>query len=240
MKEKYTNKKLSGIAIDDEPFALALIEDFCEKIPRIDLVAAYDNPFEALQFLQYNKPDFVLIDIKMPELSGIQLIKQIANFPPIIFTTAHSKYAVESYNLNAIDYLLKPFDFDRFYKAITKVEKHIKLVNPEPANEEELAFIIVKIDYKNVKILLSKILFIEAMDNYVKIHTLERFYLTQQSMKSMLQCLPEDQFCRVHKSFIVSLLKINHFSHKNITIGTHTIPIGRTFQGRFNERLKQQ
>lgn len=231
-------KKLKGIAIDDEPFALALIEDFCGKIPQIELIAAYDNPFEALQYLQHNKPDFVLIDIKMPELSGIQLIKQIADFPPIIFTTAHSKYAVESYNLNAIDYLLKPFDFDRFYKSISKIERYINLVKPEPIHEKEMASIIVKIEYKNVKILLSEILFIEAMDNYVKIHTVERFYLTQQSMKSMLQDLPEDRFCRVHKSFIISLLKINHFSHKSITIGTHTIPIGRTFQERFNERLK--
>lgn len=239
MKDSMIKKKLSCIAIDDEPFALALMEDFCQKIPPIDLIAAYDNPFEALQYLQYNKPDFVLIDIKMPELSGIQLIKQITDCPPIIFTTAHSKYAVESYNLNAIDYLLKPFDFERFYKAITKVEKHINSANAAPVNEEELAFILVKIEYKNVKILLSQILFIEAMDNYVKIHVAERFYLTQQSMKSMLQHLPDNQFCRVHKSFIVALSKINHFSHKNITIGTHIIPIGRTFQERFNERLKQ-
>ena len=231
-------KRLSCIAIDDEPFALALIEDFCEKIPTIDLIAVYDNPFEALQYLQYNKPDFVLIDIKMPELSCIQLIKQIADFPPVIFTTAHSKYAVESYNLNAIDYLLKPFDFDRFYKAITKVEKYLNLANLAPTNAEESAFLLVKVEYKNVKILRSQILFIEAMDNYIKIHTAERFYLTQQSMKSILQDLPDNQFCRVHKSFIVSLLKINHFSHKNITIGAHTIPIGRTFQKRFNERLK--
>ncbi|MFK7979661.1 MAG: LytR/AlgR family response regulator transcription factor [Saprospiraceae bacterium] len=232
-------KKLSCIAIDDEPFALALIEDFCEKIPPINLIEAYDNPFEALQYLQYNKPDFVLIDIKMPELSGIQLIKQIVDCPPIIFTTAYSKYAVESYNLNAIDYLLKPFDFDRFYKAITKVEKHINSTNPVPINEDESAFLLVKIDYKNVKILHAQILFIEAMDNYVKIHTAERFYLTQQSMKSILQRLPDNQFCRVHKSYIVALSKINHFSHKNITIGTHTIPIGRTFQERFTDRLKQ-
>lgn len=234
-----TKNKLSCITIDDEPFALALMEDFCNKIPHIDLIESYDNPFEALQYLQYNKPDFVLIDIKMPELSGIQLIKQIDDFPPIIFTTAHSKYAVESYNLNAIDYLLKPFDFDRFYKAITKVEKHLQLANSASTNEENSGFIIVKVEYKNVKILHAQILFIEAMDNYVKIHTAEKIYLTQQSMKSMLQGLPEEQFCRVHKSFIVGLAKISHFSHKNITVGPHTIPIGRTFQERFNARVKQ-
>ena len=175
----------------------------------------------------------------MPELSGIQLIKQITNFPPVIFTTAHSKYAVESYNLNAIDYLLKPFDFERFYKAITKVETYINLANLVPVGEEKLVFLLIKVEYKNVKILLSQILFIEAMDNYVKIHTSERFYLTQQSMKSILQDLPDNQFCRVHKSYIVAFLKINHFSHKNITIGSHTIPIGRTFQKSFNERLKR-
>ena len=193
---------LHCIAIDDEPFALALIEDFCDQIPTINLIGAYDNPFEALQYLQYNKPDFVLIDIKMPELSGIQLIKQIKDFPPLIFTTAHSKYAVESYNLNAIDYLLKPFDFDRFYKAITKVEKYLRLAKTNPIEEENSAFIVVKVEYKNVKILLSEILFIEAMDNYVKIHTIDGMVVTHSSLTYMEEKLPAEKFVRIQRGQI--------------------------------------
>jgi len=134
---------------------------------------------------------------------------------------------------------LRHYNIFSIISLINKVEKYINLANLSPVNEEASAFLLIKVEYKNVKILRSQILFIEAMDNYVKIHTSERFYLTQQSMKSILQDLPDNQFCRVHKSFIVNLLKINHFSHKNITIGAHTIPIGRTFQKSFNERLKR-
>lgn len=230
-------QKITCIAIDDEPFALAIIESFCEKIPQLELICLFDNPFEALEYLTYNKPDVIFMDIKMPEMSGIQLIQQIPEFSALIFTTAHSKYAVESYNLNTLDYLLKPFDFERFYKAILKVEKHLNKSTFIKEQEKKLASIVVKVEYKNVQILLSDILYVEAMDNYVKIYTNQRYYLTQQSMKSTLQTLPEDSFCRVHKSYIVALAKIDHFSHKSITTQSCTIPIGRTFQQEFRKKI---
>ncbi|BDS11240.1 LytR/AlgR family response regulator transcription factor [Aureispira anguillae] len=230
-------QKITCIAVDDEPFALALIEDFCAKIPQLELIDLFDNPFEALDYLRHHKPDAVFMDIKMPEISGIQLIQQIPEFPALIFTTAHSKYAVESYNLNALDYLLKPFDFERFYKAVQKVEKHLARSTFMEQEEEKRASIVVKVEYKNVQILLADILYVEAMDNYVKIHTAEKYYLTQQSMKFTLQSLPEDNFCRVHKSYIVALSKVDHFSYKSIAIQGQNIPIGRTFLQKFRKKI---
>lgn len=230
--------RIKCIAVDDEPFALKIIDDFCEKIPFLELVKTFNNPYEAFVYLKNNKPDLIFLDIKMPEISGIQIAKNIKKLPPIIFTTAHSKYAIDSYNLDAVDYLLKPFDFDRFSKAINKAKKYLEIEKRNTISQAQDHSVIIKVEYKNVKVFLSEILYIESMDNYIKIHTSKKYHLTQQSLKSILSLLPTESFCRVHKSYIVHIAKISHFTHQKITIGDIVIPIGRAYLSNFVESMK--
>jgi len=227
------------IAIDDEPIALEIIKDFCENVPFLELVKSFNSSYEAFIYLKTNKPDLIFLDIKMPEISGIQIAENTIDLPPVIFTTAHSKYAIDSYNLNAIDYLLKPFDLERFVKAVNKAKKHIEIERQSASDSLQSESIIIKVEYKNVKVYLSEILYIEAMDNYIKIHTSDKYHLTQQSLKSILSLLPTDSFCRVHKSYIVSIARISHFTHTKISIGEVLIPIGRAFSSHFIECMKK-
>lgn len=229
--------KITCIAVDDEPIALEIIKEYCSKIPSLELIKVFDNPFEAMAFLEGNKPELIFLDINMPEITGIELVGRVKDFPPVIFTTAYSKFAVESYNLDAIDYLLKPFDFDRFYKSVQKVEKLLKSDKEKVISGDE-AFIIVKVEYKNVKIPISAISYLESMDNYVKIHVGNAYHMTQQSLKKLLNQLPGDQFCRVHKSYVVPFSKINFFTSTEITLQKVKIPIGRTYLKGFMEKME--
>ncbi|MCB0650308.1 MAG: response regulator transcription factor [Saprospiraceae bacterium] len=229
--------KITCIAVDDEPIALEIIKEYCSKIPSLELIKVFDNPFEAIAFLEVHKPELVFFDINMPEMTGIQLVGRIKDCPPVIFTTAYSKFAVESYNLDAIDYLLKPFDFDRFYKSVQKAKKFLEADKDKVLSADE-AFIIVKVEYKNVKIPISEITYLEAMDNYVKIHVGNTYHMTQQSLKKLLNQLPGEQFCRVHKSFVVPFSKINFFTSTEITLGKVKIPVGRTYQKDFMEKME--
>lgn len=224
------------IAIDDEPFALELIREFCDRIPFLQLLKTFNNPFEAATYLATNKPDVVLLDIKMPEISGIQLIKGVKGFPAVIFTTAHSSYAVESYDLEALDYLLKPFDFERFYRAVSKVRNMGNKAEIKP--KEEGHFIIVRAEYKSVKIFHNAIVYVEAMDNYIKIFTDTDCIITKCSMKSILELLPEKEFCRIHKSYIISVARVSYYSKKEVKLESKSIPIGRTYRNEFVERVR--
>ena len=231
--------KIKCIAIDDEPFALKIIEDFCKNIPFIELVKTFNSSYEGFIYLKTNKPDLIFLDIKMPEISGIQIAENTENLPPVIFTTAHSKYAINSYNLDAIDYLLKPFDLERFIKAVNKARKYIEIEKKNTLNQELQEAIIIRVEYKNIKVYLSEILYIESMDNYIKIHTSGKYHLTQQSLKSIFSLLSKSNFCRVHKSYIVSISKINHFTRTELTIGDVIIPIGRVYSSNFIECMNK-
>ncbi|MBI9033342.1 MAG: response regulator transcription factor [Bacteroidales bacterium] len=230
--------KLKCIVIDDEPFAIKMIEDYCSKVPFLDLKASFNNPFEALTYLSYQKPDLIFLDIQMPEISGIQLAKKTENGPLIIFTTAHSKYAVDSYDLNAIDYLLKPFDFNRFFKAVQKAKEQIELREAKKTDDADSESIVIKVEYKNVKIRLDDILYIEALDNYIRVNTTDKKYLCLQNLKSISGILPSNKFLRIHKSYIVSLSKISHFTKDQINIDQISIPVGRTYADNFISIMK--
>ncbi|BDD07067.1 LytR/AlgR family response regulator transcription factor [Aureibacter tunicatorum] len=227
------SKHLICIAIDDEPFALELIKEYCRKVPSIELTRTFNNPIEASYFLKNNHPDIIFLDIKMPELSGMQLAHKIKQ-SVIIFTTAYSEFAAESYDLEAVDYLMKPFNFQRFYKAIEKAEKYIQLKNQKhkPAIS---SYIQVKVEYKNIQINTNEIRYIEAMDNYVKIFTEQDCYITKLSMKAILKELPDKEFFRIHKSYIVSKQHIDYFSASDIAMGNKTLPIGRKYSSEFSE-----
>lgn len=231
-------KKIKCIAIDDEPMALELIKDFCFQVPIIDLVNTFNNPVEAFSYLETHKPDLLFLDIHMPEVSGIQLAEAIGPHPLIIFTTAHSKYAVKSYKLNAVDYLLKPFDFERFHQSVKKAKKHLLMQKQAESPKNEEQNIVVKVEYRNVKIKLSDILYLESMDNYTKIHTSEKTYITQQTLKALTEKLPDNSFFRIHKSFTIPFNKIETFSNKEVVINNTTIPVGRTYSKHFLQKIQ--
>ncbi|MHA4893510.1 LytR/AlgR family response regulator transcription factor [Pedobacter sp. PWIIR3] len=242
--------KLKCIAVDDEPLALDIIEDYVSKVPFLELVKRTENAIEALQLVQAGGIDLVFLDIQMPELTGIQFLKIANNKASYILTTAYSQYALESYDLNVSDYLLKPIAFDRFYKAVEKVHNQNKVAEPAPAPQPILTsapftaanhnvqdFIFVKTEHKIQKIQLDDILFIEGLKDYISIYTKAERIITLQNMKKMEETLPQGQFIRVHKSYIISLDKIESIERSRIAINGKIIPIGDTYRDEFFRRI---
>lgn len=230
------------IIIDDEPLALELLEDFISKVPFLELVASCSNGFEATNILQKQKVDLIFTDIEMPDFSGIDFIKSLEVKPMFIFTTAYSHYAVEGFNLNAIDYLVKPIPFHRFLKAATraqnllslKIEEEKPTLNKE-ANQE---FIFVKSEYENLKINLADIKYIESLKDYIKIHThKEKPILTLSSLKNFEEKLGKLNFIRVHKSYIVALKHIYSVQRNRIIIDDNWIPIGLNYRDDFIKKI---
>ena len=231
------------IIIDDEPLALELLEDFISKIPFLELVASCSNGFEATTALQTQKIDLIFSDIEMPHFSGIDFIKSLDNKPMFIFTTAYSHYAVEGFNLNAIDYLVKPIPFHRFLKAATRAQNLLKLKIEEEnlvTNQEvPQEFIFVKSEYENLKINLADIKYIESLKDYIKIYTnKDKPILTLSSLKSFEEKLGKTNFVRVHKSFIVSLKHIYSIQRNRIIIDDNWIPIGLNYRDHFIKKIE--
>lgn len=240
--------KLKCIAVDDEPLALDIIEDYISKIPFLELVKRTENAIEAMQIVQAGGIDLVFLDIQMPELTGIQFLKIANSKANYILTTAYSQYALESYDLNVADYLLKPIAFDRFYKAVEKVHNQLKVApSPETTAQQVIAppiataqsanpiqdFIFVKTEHKIQKIELNDILYIEGLKDYISIFTKTERIITLQNMKKMEETLPKGQFIRVHKSYIIALDKIESIERSRISICGKIIPIGDTYRDDF-------
>ena len=240
---------MTCIAIDDEPLALELMEDFIGKVPFLQLTGKCRNAFEALEILQNNKVDLMFLDINMPDLSGIQLLKSIQNKPMVIFTTAYQQYALEGYTLDVIDYLLKPIPFDRFLKAANKAyeyhslkQKNTEVIQVQPqAAIKEPEYLFVKADYQIVKINFIDIQYIEGLKDYIKIYldSKDKPILTLLSMKAMEEKLPSRDFIRVHRSFIVSIRKIDYIQKSKIWIGAKIIPIGELYQSQVSKMLNE-
>lgn len=242
--------KLKCIAVDDEPLALDIIEDYVSKVPFLELVKRTENAIEALQLVQAGGIDLVFLDIQMPELTGIQFLKIANGKANYILTTAYSQYALESYDLNVSDYLLKPIAFDRFYKAVEKVHNQVKIAEPVVAPQAFVApapvstpanpiqdFIFVKTEHKIQKIELDDILYIEGLKDYISIYTKAERIITLQNMKKMEETLPKGQFIRVHKSYIISLDKIESIERSRISICGKVIPIGDTYRDEFFKHI---
>ncbi|SOD20181.1 LytR/AlgR family response regulator transcription factor [Pedobacter xixiisoli] len=235
---------LKCIAVDDEPLALDIIADYVAKVPFLELVKRTENAIEAMQLVQEGNIDLVFLDIQMPELTGIQFLKIAGNKANYILTTAYSQYALESYDLNVSDYLLKPIAFDRFYKAVEKVrnqlqkqETTVAALVPEPVAAPIATpiqdFIFVKTEHKIQKIELDDILYIEGLKDYISIFTKTERVITLQNMKKMEETLPKGEFIRVHKSYIISVDKIESIERSRISIGGKTIPVGDTYRDAF-------
>ncbi len=229
------------LAVDDEPLALDIIESYISKLPFLQLVKTCSSATEAMQVLQDEKIDLMFLDIEMPELTGIQFLNILKNQPLIIFTTAYPDYALEGFNHDAVDYLLKPIPFDRFLKAVTKAQERLQR-NPKPtevpatplaAPAAEHDFMFVKADYKTIRVDFRDILWIEGLKDYIIIQTKDQKIITLLSMNKMMEKLPETKFLRVHRSFIVALQKIDSIEKSRIRIGNKEIPIGEVYKDHF-------
>jgi len=224
-------QRLKCLIIDDEPLAQNVIENYLKNVDYIELAAKCDNALSALSLIKSQQIDLIFLDISMPFISGIDFIKTLQNPPAIILTTAHKEFAVESYELNVLDYLLKPISFERFLKAVNKLNNSgaEKVLKPAIDDSESDVFIYVKSEKKNVKILLKEILFIESLKDYIKIQTLTKSIITQVPISAIEQRLPES-FLRIHRSFIVSRDKITAYTQHDFEIGKYQIPIGRNYK----------
>ncbi len=227
---------INAIAIDDEPLALNVIKAFCYNLDFIDLKATFTETSEALKHLRNYPVDLLFLDIKMPAMSGIDFYKAVPHKTMVIFTTAYSEYAVDGFNLSAIDYLLKPFENERFLQAVNKANEYYKYLNKQEISTNHYLF--VRADYSLVKIALSDIIYIEGLDNYLKIHLQNsKPIIARMSMKAVMDKLPEKDFLRVHRSYIVSFGKVNFVRNKVIHIADIEIPVGTNYNDTVAERF---
>jgi len=223
---------ISCIIIEDEPLALKRTMEYVEKIRYLDLIHSFDNGFEAIGFLKEHDIDLIFLDIKMDELSGIQLLESLDKRPYVIITTAYSDYALKGYELNVTDYLLKPFTIERFIKAVEKVSDIL-----ERKHENNRDFFFVKTDYKIEKVFFKDVLYIEGMRDYRNIQTDSRKILTLQTFGDLEKELPDSLFSRVHKSFMVAFNKIDLIERNRIKIKDKMIPIGETYKENFYKKI---
>jgi two-component system LytT family response regulator len=225
---------INCLIIEDEPLAMDRIKSFVLKVPFLNLLACFDNAIEAISFIKANKTDLLFLDIQMDGFTGIQLLESLQKRPEVIITTAFDQYALKGFDLNVTDYLLKPFTFDRFMQAVTKV--YDRLITTEIQTEKAILF--VKTEYRLEKINLSDILYIEGMRDYRCIHLTDKNIMTLQTFTDLEQQLPTAKFCRVHKSFIVALDKIESIERDRIKILGELIPVSDTFKEGFYRMIK--
>ena len=227
-------KRIKCIVVDDEPLAVSLLGSYVEKIPFFELVFSTENPILALEYIQKNDADLIFLDIQMPELSGINFMKIVGDKLKYILTTAYSEYALEGYEHNVIDYLLKPISFDRFQKSALKAQERF------PTNETSAnSYFFVKSSGQQHKINFDEILYVESIKDYVSIKTDNQEYIVLDTLKSLENQLPEN-FARVHKSFILNLDKIEKIDVRNVFLNSgKEIPIGETYKSEFFQKLKK-
>jgi Response regulator of the LytR/AlgR family len=236
-------KKIKCLIVDDEPPAQVVLKKYISQVTALELAGACDNAIEAISFLQTQPVDLLFLDIEMPGLLGTNFIRTLINPPKIIFTTAYREYAVEGFELNAVDYLLKPISFDRFIMAVNKVLQlnFQPTTNNYQGNEQDKAhshpFLYLRADRKMVKILFDEILFIESLKDYIKIVTLNKTIVCRQSISSLEHMLPKDAFLRIHRSYIVAINRIDSFNGETIDIAKNELPIGRLFKHDVNSQL---
>ncbi len=220
---------MNTIIIDDEKAAVNILTNFVGKVPFLKLKLASRNAFKGMEILNTQEIDLLLLDIEMPDITGIELLKSLEKKPLVIFTTAYDNYALQGYQLDVLDYLVKPIRFDRFLKAINKAHK-LYLADNRTVIQQEEGHLLIKVEYKNVKIGFSDILYIEGLKDYVKVYTKKEMYLTRLNLKNIYSKLPPDQFMRVHRSFIVPISVITSFQKGHIYINKIVIPVGITYQ----------
>lgn len=242
--------KLNCIAVDDEPLALGLVCTFIEKTPFLELAGSFSNGVDALQAIQNGGIDVAFLDIQMPDLTGLELARILEKSPEraprVVFTTAFNQFAHEGYKVDALDYLLKPFNYEEFLKAATKAQQHFSLVRrAEESSVQQVSpkdnHLFLKVEYQMVRVLFEDILYIEGLKDYVKVHleSSPKPILSLTSLKSLEEKLAGKGFMRVHRSFIVNLDKISAVTKTSISIGTENIPVSEQYKEDFNRYLSQ-
>lgn len=232
------NHKPRCLVVDDEPLARDVIRRYIEKLPFLHLVGECSNAIDAFVFLQANEIDILFLDIRMPELLGTELMQSIKEPPKVIFTTAYKEYAWDGFELDAVDYLLKPIRFDRFLKAVNKALPGYEnvLLSSETMDSERKSgvdAIYLRIDRRQVRIILDEILYIESAKDYVKIYTNDKMHLCRQTITSIEDIIDKNEFVRIHRSFIVPLNKIRSYTHELVEINKKELPIGKFYLNHF-------
>jgi two-component system, LytTR family, response regulator len=228
---------IRSIAVDDEPLALEVIKKYVSETPLVILEETFTDAIQAITYLKSHPVNLLFLDVQMPDINGIQLLNSLKVKPLVVFTTAYQEYAVQGFDLEAVDYLVKPIKYDRFMKAVLKVQKILHPAETKEKSEE--GFIFIKSEYQSVKLYFRDIRYIEGLDDYIKIHLVSdpKPVLSLMSLKSIVQKLPADQFMRVHRSFIIPLRKIVSIRNRNIYLDNMTIPIGDTYYPAVQEWL---
>ena len=231
--------KINCLIIDDEPLAINVIKNYLEPIENFEVINTFSNPIEGLNFLKNNNVDVIFLDINMPVLDGINFIKSLENPPLLIITSAYSQFAIETYELDVLDYLVKPIEFPRLMKALNKVSKRLGNKNNSPQeNSPESPFIFVKIDKKRMKkIFFNEILVIESLKDYLKINTLTGKYIIQSTLSDFTDLLPERNFLRIHRSYTIAIDKIDAVEGNSIEIEGLRYVIGRSYMDHVKQRI---
>lgn len=229
-------KLFTCIIIDDEELALDLLEDYVGKIDMLDLAGRFLDPVIAFNFLQNTPIDLIFVDINMPGLSGLDLIASLRKLPAVVITTAYREYAVEGFELQVLDYLVKPISFSRFLQSVNRFLDSKKLAS---SIEPEEQYLIIRADRRNVQLTMNEIVMIEGLKDYVKIHTESATYLTKDSIGNFYKKLPKAQFCRVHRSYVVNKQHVHSYTHEDLQLGKQKIPVGATYKNAFFEFMKE-
>ena len=222
---------INCLVVDDEPLARETLENYIQEFNNLKLIKSCSNAFEAINFIKSEKIDLLFLDINMPKLSGLDMLKALDHKPAVVFTTAYPEFAVDGFELDAIDYLVKPFGLDRFLKAVNKVEERLK-------KELDSGHIAIKADKKIYKIKFDDIKYLEAMGDYVKVFTINETLITHQTMKNLEELLPSGLFIRIHKSFIISFNAINFIEGNQVKINDQMLPIGASFKDELLKRFR--
>ncbi|MFK5890903.1 MAG: LytTR family DNA-binding domain-containing protein [Flavobacteriaceae bacterium] len=225
--------KINCLIVDDEPVAREILESYTAKIPQLNLVKSCQNAAEALDLLNTKNIDLLLLDINMPNISGLQLAKATSSKTAVIFTTAYREYAIDGFDLQAVDYLLKPISFDRFLKAINKYFElsHKNTISNDNSNDlSKNDFIFIRSDRKMVKLNFDTILYIESLSDYVKIFTKDSMFITRETITNIESKLPHEKFLRIHRSYLVALDKINSYTKEHLEINDKALPLSRTYK----------
>ncbi len=233
--------EVKALIIDDEPLAQNVIKQYANKLPELVITGTCNDAICAHKFLQEQPVDLIFLDINMPKLSGISFLKNLKNPPLVIFTTAYSEYALEGFELNALDYLKKPFSFERFCKAYFRAEELLQLKEDSQSVKTEnieTNFLFIKTNKKMVKVNFSEIFYIEGLGDYIKIHLADKKLVTNLSMKKIHSLLPQKDFYRTHKSFIISLDKIDAVEGNMTIINNNKLPIGNSYRQEFIKLVK--
>jgi|TARA_B110000211_G_C14064545_1_gene547129 DNA-binding LytR/AlgR family response regulator len=233
---------INCVIVDDEPVARNVLETFVAKIPNLELVKSCKNAMEAFEVANQQKIDIFFLDINMPDISGLSLAKSINQKAKIIFTTAYREYAVDGFNLKAVDYLLKPISFDRFLQSIHKYFEGVSFIDSEIKIEKSVLkndFIFVRSDRKMIKINFDEIQYVESLSDYIKIHSADKTITTRETISNIETKLPAKNFLRIHRSYIVNLKKMNSYTNEFVEIGKNAIPISRTYKENVLKKLTE-